>query len=438
MLSRKDVLVLGMMVFSLFLGAGNMILPPMEGYSAGYHWLSAALGFVMTGILMPFVTLIVVTLNRRGEALSYDLPKWFSVLFWSLLYLIIGSTLAMPRVTNVAYEMGWQPLHLNLGDYDHIIFATVFNLVGMSFMLKRSSMVSTIGQFLAPLLLILLIIVGVGVFYQPLSEVMPSHGHYAQGAAFVTGMVSGYQTMDVLSAMAFGGIVAQIFASRQIKDSKAIFRYTLLAGSISVGLLAILYFCLFYLGATSHLVAETASNGGQIFARYIDALFGSIGVWMMSAIVILATLTTLVGVTSACADYFSQFHPRLNYPFFVILFTFATIIISEVGLTQILKITYPTLLFIYPVAIMLVVLRLIHAYLPHVKFSYALSIAVTLLTGAADVFKSIGLLPAEFSKFLSHFPFYEEGLIWLLPALCALGISILIGRLWRHCSEGSL
>ena len=35
MFSKKDIIVLGMMIFALFLGAGNIIFPPMEGYSAG-------------------------------------------------------------------------------------------------------------------------------------------------------------------------------------------------------------------------------------------------------------------------------------------------------------------------------------------------------------------------------------------------------------------
>ncbi|MBO0155311.1 branched-chain amino acid transport system II carrier protein, partial [Vibrio parahaemolyticus] len=79
---------------------------------------------------------------------------------------------------------------------------------------------------------------------------------------------------------------------------------------ISVSLLAALYICLFYLGATSELVANTATNGGQIFSRYVDTLFGSIGTWIMCGIVLLASMTTLVGVTSACADYFATFHHK--------------------------------------------------------------------------------------------------------------------------------
>ena len=75
MFSKKDIIVLGMMIFALFLGAGNIIFPPMEGYSAGNHWATASLGFVITGVLMPFITLVVVSVlicdNRRTHAIYY-------------------------------------------------------------------------------------------------------------------------------------------------------------------------------------------------------------------------------------------------------------------------------------------------------------------------------------------------------------------------------
>lgn len=94
------------MIFALFLGAGNIIFPPMEGYTAGNQWATASMGFVITGVLMPFITLVVVSVLGRGEELTKDLPKWAGVAFLTILYLVIGSTFAMPRITNVAYENG--------------------------------------------------------------------------------------------------------------------------------------------------------------------------------------------------------------------------------------------------------------------------------------------------------------------------------------------
>ncbi|MDG6895919.1 branched-chain amino acid transport system II carrier protein [Volucribacter amazonae] len=429
MLSGKDILILGMMIFALFLGAGNIIFPPMEGFLAGKNWLISASGFVLTGVLMPFITLVVVTLIGRGEVLSHDLPKWVEIAFWVILYLVIGSTFAMPRVTNVAYEMGWQPLNLTeQSHYNHFIFAAIFNIIGMFFMLKRSTIITSVGKYMTPALLILLIVVAIGVITAPLSDIVAPNTSHADGKAFSAGLISGYQTMDVLAATAFGGIVARALAAKGVSDKKKIFKYTLIAGLISVLLLTGLYFSLFYLGATSQQVAFNATNGGQIFSRYIDVLFGTYGVWIMSGIVILANMTTLVGVTSACADYFSKFSTRLTYPFWVVVFTIMTTIISETGLDNLLRITIPALLLIYPVAIMLVVLQLLRPYLPSLKLSYNFVIGITFVFSAIDALNHLGIIPESINQHLGQLPLYDNGLAWLIPAFGVLLLTFIVGK----------
>ncbi|OOF43226.1 branched-chain amino acid transport system II carrier protein [Rodentibacter rarus] len=429
MFTRKDIVVLGMMIFALFLGAGNIIFPPMEGFTAGTHWSTASLGFVLTGVLMPFITLVVVAMVGRGEELTRDLPKWAEVFFLATLYLVIGSLFAMPRVTNVAYEMAWLPLNIvEDTPYTHFIFSFIFNIVGMLFMLRPNTIISTVGKFMTPALLVLLIVVTVNVIISPLSDIVEPSKAYATNSAMTSGLISGYQTMDVLAAIAFGGIVARALAVRNVSSVQNVVKYTISAGLISVFLLAVLYFALFYLGATSAQVAEGATNGGQIFSRYVNALFGAGGTWIMSGIIILANLTTLVGVTSACADYFARFHIRLSYSFWVILFTALTITVAQTGLTELLRITIPALLLIYPVAIMLVFLQIIRNKLPNITFSYYVTLLVTVSFSACDSLKNIDLLPQTIENILNYLPLYAEGMGWLIPAFIALGLSLFLGK----------
>ncbi|MET4878516.1 branched-chain amino acid transport system II carrier protein [Morganella morganii] len=429
MFSTKDMLVLGMMVFALFLGAGNIIFPPMAGYHSGTDWFSASLGFIVTGVVLPFLTLITVAVKGRGERLSVDLPRWVSVTFWVALYLILGSTFAMPRVTNTAYELGFLPLgFVEKSTASHLIFAFVFNFVSMFFMLKQGTMISAIGKFMTPALLFLLIAVGIAVVRTPLSPINEPINQYVD-FAFFSGIVDGYQTMDVLSAMAFGGIVARALASRGITSPQDVVVITIKAGLIAVGLLAALYICLFYLGATSDAVSQTATNGGQIFSRYVDALYGALGTWLMCGIVLLASMTTFVGVTSACADFFATFNPRLDYRFWVVVSTLLTTIVSTFGLDTLLRVTIPVLLLIYPTTVALVFLQFARRKMRNPRFTYGFTVAVLVVMSAFDTLNNIGLLSENVLAVLHRMPLFKEGIGWLLPGVIAFIISFVAGNM---------
>ncbi|MBW5406282.1 branched-chain amino acid transport system II carrier protein [Morganella morganii] len=429
MFSTKDMLVLGMMVFALFLGAGNIIFPPMAGYHSGTDWFSTSLGFIVTGVVLPFITLITVAVKGRGERLSVDLPRWVSVTFWLALYLILGSTFAMPRVTNTAYELGFLPLgFVEKNTASHLIFAFVFNFVSMLFMLKQGTMISAIGKFMTPALLFLLVTVGIAVVRTPLSPINEPINQYVD-FAFFSGIVDGYQTMDVLSAMAFGGIVARALASRGITSPQEVVVITIRAGLIAVGLLAALYICLFYLGATSDAVSQTATNGGQIFSRYVDALYGALGTWLMCGIVLLASMTTFVGVTSACADFFATFHPRLDYRFWVVVSALLTTIVSTFGLDTLLRVTIPVLLLIYPTTVALVFLQFARSKMRNPRFTYGFTVAVLVVMSAFDTLNNIGLLSENVLAVLHRMPLFKEGIGWLLPGVVAFIISFVTGNM---------
>jgi LIVCS family branched-chain amino acid:cation transporter len=429
MFSTKDMLVLGMMVFALFLGAGNIIFPPMAGYHSGTDWFSTSLGFIVTGVVLPFLTLITVAVKGCGERLSVDLPRWVSVTFWVALYLILGSTFAMPRVTNTAYELGFLPLgFVEKSTASHLIFAFVFNFVSLFFMLKQGTMISAIGKFMTPALLFLLVAVGIAVVRTPLSPINEPINQYVD-FAFFSGIVDGYQTMDVLSAMAFGGIVARALASRGITLPQEVVVITIKAGLIAVGLLAALYICLFYLGATSDAVSQTATNGGQIFSRYVDALYGALGTWLMCGIVLLASMTTFVGVTSACADFFATFNPRLDYRFWVVVSTLLTTIVSTFGLDTLLRVTIPVLLLIYPTTVALVFLQFARRKMRNPRFTYGFTVAVLVVMSAFDTLNNIGLLSENMLAVLHRMPLFKEGIGWLLPGVIAFIISFVAGNM---------
>ena len=121
---------------------------------------------------------------------------------------------------------------------NHLIFAVVFNIIAMLFMLKPNTIISSVGKFMTPALLVLLVVVTVTVFMSPLSDIAAPSKSYVDSSALTTGLISGYQTMDVLAAIAFGGIVARALSAKNITEPKKIMRYTISAGCISSGFIS--------------------------------------------------------------------------------------------------------------------------------------------------------------------------------------------------------
>ena len=137
-------------------------------------------------------------------------------------------------------------------------------------------------------------------------------------------------------------------------------------------------------------------------------------------------MTTLVGVTSAAADYFATFHHRLGYRFWVVVFTLMTTIVSTFGLDTLLRVTIPALLMIYPTAVTLVLLQFIRNKLKAPRFTYRFTIAIIVLMSLFDTLKQLKWLNADLLQLFSYIPLSDYGLGWVLPGIIAFVISLII------------
>ncbi|MEW9105991.1 branched-chain amino acid transport system II carrier protein, partial [Paenibacillus sp.] len=81
-LSRTHVFFVGLMLFSLFFGAGNLIFPPILGQQAGDHFVYAIAGFILTGVGLPLLTVIAIALSGRDmQHLAGRVHPKFGILF---------------------------------------------------------------------------------------------------------------------------------------------------------------------------------------------------------------------------------------------------------------------------------------------------------------------------------------------------------------------
>ncbi|MDN5638679.1 MAG: branched-chain amino acid transport system II carrier protein, partial [Staphylococcus equorum] len=150
---NRLILISGLMLFSFFFGAGNLIFPPMLGYTAQENMWVSMTGFAITGILLPYLTVIVVAYMNGGvESIGNKVHPVFGTIFAIFIYLSIGALYGIPRAANVAYEIGTNhvlPVH---NQVTLIVFSIIFFLIVYFIALYPNRIIDNLGKYLTPIL----------------------------------------------------------------------------------------------------------------------------------------------------------------------------------------------------------------------------------------------------------------------------------------------
>jgi len=422
-LTPIDVLALGFMTFALFLGAGNVIFPPGAGLAAGENIWPTAFGFLITAVGLPLLTLIALARVGGGLAqLTGPLGRVAGVLLSVLVYLAIGPLFATPRTAVVSYQIGvvpfvqdgWQAL---LG-YSIVYFSVVIFLA-----LKPGQLVDRIGKYITPVLLLGLLMLGVAALLFPAGQMHAPSEQY-RSAPLIQGFLQGYLTMDTLGALVFGIVITTAIRDRQVSETRLITRYTVLAAVIAAAGLSMVYLALFYLGATSGALVGEGVNGGQILASYVQHRFGVAGSALLALVIILACLTTAVGLLTACGEYFSRLLP-LSYRAVVWVFGLFSMAVANQGLDSLISVSIPVLVGLYPLAIALVCMSLLCAGMARPQNLMRPVMLITLVFGVIDGLKAAGLISSA-GAWIDALPLSDQSLGWLLPVAVTLLVAILV------------
>ncbi|MBQ5702335.1 MAG: branched-chain amino acid transport system II carrier protein, partial [Peptococcaceae bacterium] len=355
-MSFSQLLALSLMLFALFFGAGNMIFPPAMGQLAGTNVGAALAGFIFTDVGLPLLAIAaVVFANRSLDTMAGRAGEKFGRFFIILIYLLIGPLFAIPRTGSVSFEMVVTPF---LGaDTNPLIFSVIFTAIFFTAVYflsaNPSRIVAIVGKVLTPVLLIAIFIIGLTAVINPIGPLGEPVGDY-NTIAFFKGMVEGYAAMDALAAGIFALIVIQNVEAMGIRQEKNIIKYTMLAGLFAAMGLAVVYGILAFVGATAGPLGEF-TNGGQLLSAVSKHMFGTAGMLILGVAVLFACLTTAIGLTTACGEYFSDHFAKLEYNHVIIAVVLFSFVVSNVGLTQLLSITVPGLLMVYPILMALVI-----------------------------------------------------------------------------------
>ncbi len=229
--------------------------------------------------------------------------------------------------------------------------------------------------------------------------------------------------MDTFAALMFGMLIVDVIRKKGVEDQAQTCKYLIFAGVIAAAGLAFVYISLFYLGATASGVAAGANNGGAILSAYVLALFGPAGQIILSTIIVLACLTTVIGLVSACSDYFSTL-TKITYRQWVVILSVVCAVVANVGLNQLIAVSIPVLFALYPVAIALIALTFLRRFMPNPALAYRVVLSVSLVFALFDAAKVAGVDVSA----LKVLPLFNYGMAWLLPTALSLVVVSFVGK----------
>ncbi|WP_394233860.1 branched-chain amino acid transport system II carrier protein [Niallia oryzisoli] len=414
------IVVIGLMLFALFFGAGNLIFPPMLGQSAGMNIWTANAGFLVTGVGLPLLGVLAFGFSGKDDlqSLASRVHPVFGIVFTTVLYLAIGPLFAMPRTGNVSFEIGIKPfLSENSGPVPLLIFTIIFFSITCLFSLNPAKIVEIVGKVLTPIKLTFIGILVVVAIIHPIGDFQaPVKGYTAQ--PFFNGFREGYLTMDTLASFVFGIIIINAIKEKGATTKKQILVVCGKAAGIAAFTLAVIYSALAYMGASSVEKLGLLDNGATILAKVSEYYFGTYGGILLGLLITVACLTTSIGLVTACSAFFHKLFPKVSYKTIAICLSIFSAIVANIGLTQLIAISVPVLTAIYPLAIVLIFLTFLHSLFKGKAAVYQGSLLLTFIISFFDGLNEAGIHLESINHFFTAIlPMYEIGLGWVIPAI---------------------
>ena len=441
-LSLRQLITVATMLFGLFFGAGNLIFPASMGQLAGSNLWWASAGFLITGVGLPLLGVAALGISREEGLLelSSRVGKGYGLFFTCLLYLTIGPFFAIPRCATVSYTVGIQQLLPQGGAAALAVFSLLFFGAVLFFSLRPGEILTWVGKVLTPLFLCFLAVLVLRALSAPMASVadIPPAGSY-RDAAFSTGLLEGYNTMDALASLAFGIIVVNAIRSLGVREPGAVARDTVRAGVFSSLLMAVIYLLVTVVGAQSRGQLEISANGGEALAQIAGHYFGSAGAVILAATVTIACLKTAVGLVTSCSETFVKIFPGgPSYRVWAVIFSLVSFLIANLGLNTILAYSTPVLMFLYPLSIVLILLTLGGRLFGNRPAVLRWTIGCTMVAAVFDLLRT---LPTQAQAALhlepvvalaeTWLPLCKQGFGWVCPAVLGLVIGLVLRRV-RH------
>lgn len=401
-----DSIVVGFALFAMFFGAGNVVFPPYIGMHAGEQWANGFLFYFIADIGLALVAMFAILHAGGADNITGRIGHVASKVLMCAVILCIGPMVAIPRTAATTLEMSVTPFFSGMSP---VVFSIIFFAVILLLSIKQSAVIDIVGKILTPALLIGLLILIVKGFVSPIGDIVDTG--VSASEVTVNGIKSGYQTMDVLAAMAFGIIILSSADEKGYTDSKSAAKMIGIAAALSGVLLMIVYFGLTYLGATASTVFPTDISRANLVIGIVELLLGKAGLIIFAIVIALACITTAVALVSSAASFFAKLaNDKISYSVFVVVICVSSAVISNLGLDMIIAIATPVLDIVYPPMLVLILLSWFGDKLH--KSVYVSSVAGSLIASVLATAELYGMnIPV-----IDSLPLASLGLGWLTPA----------------------
>ena len=423
-MKKKELLMIGLMVFSVFFGAGNLIFPPIIGKQAGTNVVTTMLFFSITAIIFPILGVVAVAKSNGLRNLANRVDPIFSIIFTIATYLAIGPALAMPRAGTLPFEIAispYIPANVPKG-LILFIYTTVFFGVVYWLSLSPNKLLERISKITSPIFLVLIFMLFVGTFLKPMGGYMPPEPLYAKNMG-LQGFLDGYLTLDALAGLNYGLVVVYVIKQKNVLEESKIAKIVISTGIFAGILLFVVYMMLAHVGASSISKFPNTSNGAEILADVMKYLYGNFGAVLLACMFTVACLNIGVGLTTSLSQYFHSMVRRVPYKVWATIWVLWSYMLANLGLNKIMEYSVPVLLAIYPASLVLIVLALLDKYIKGSSTVYRFVIYPTVVISIIHTLDKINIEIPLASSLVKKLPLQSADLGWLSAA----GICFVIG-----------
>ncbi|TET05843.1 hypothetical protein E3J79_04175 [Candidatus Dependentiae bacterium] len=363
---KSTTISVGLAVFSMLFGAGNLIYPILVGMTTGDKHIIGIIGFLLTAVCLPIAGLItMIFFNGNYYEFFNRLGKIPGKICVFLCMLIIGPVVAIPRIITLSHIMiaPFLPIEMlrTISLWSSFIFSCIF--LGFTFLgsYRKRRIVNLLGHFISPLLLISLLIIIIKGFFTAESTFANPLTAFS---IFKENLMRGYETLDLFGTIFFASIILAAIAQNGFHKTDITNKQRaiigLKAGILGGSILAFIYAGINYLGAF-HGSGIVYDNAGELFREVSFKIFTHYGAIIISIAVAMACYSTAITLAAVIASYLQReiFNNRITFIQSLIIVLLTCIPLSTAGLSTVLRLTGGPISYIgYPVLIVLTFLNL--------------------------------------------------------------------------------